>query len=157
MITDLKINEDQRKLYYEKGYWTQDSIRDVWHRQAAAFPDREYVVDDHGSRYTYGEIDDKAGRIASWLAAQGVQAGDVVTLQFPTWAEFCIAYVAALKVGAVIHPVARNYNEVDLEYGMNLVGSRAFLCATFSHNVDYEAQILMVRDAIPSQIGRAHV
>ena len=150
MITDLKINEDQRKLYYEKGYWTQDSIRDVWHRQAAAFPDREYVVDDHGSRYTYGEIDDKAGRIASWLAAQGVQAGDVVTLQFPTWAEFCIAYVAALKVGAVIHPVARNYNEVDLEYGMNLVGSRAFLCATFSHNVDYEAQILMVRDAIPS-------
>ena len=150
MITDLKINEDQRKLYYEKGYWTQDSIRDVWHRQAAAFPDREYVVDDHGSRYTYGEIDDKAGRIASWLAAQGVQAGDVVTLQFPTWAEFCIAYVAVLKVGAVIHPVARNYNEVDLEYGMNLVGSRAFLCATFSHNVDYEAQILMVRDAIPS-------
>lgn len=76
--------------------------------------------------------------------------GDVVTLQFPTWAEFCIAYVAVLKVGGVVHPVPRNYNDVDLEYAMNLVGTRAFISPTFSHNTDYEAQILSVRDAVPT-------
>ena len=88
--------------------------------------------------------------MAAWLVAEGVEAGDVVTLQFPTWAEFTIAYVAVLKVGGVVHPVPRNYNDVDLEYAMNLVGSRAYLSPTFSHNTDYEAQILSVRDAIPS-------
>ena len=26
MITDLKINEEKKKEYYEKGYWTHDTI-----------------------------------------------------------------------------------------------------------------------------------
>ena len=55
-----------------------------------------------------------------------------------------------LKVGGVVHPVPRNYNDVDLEYAMNLVGSRAYLSPTFSHNTDYEAQILSVRGAVPT-------
>jgi len=150
MITDLKINEEQKRKYYEAGWWTSDSIREVWHAQAARFAEREYVCDDTGSRYTYGEVDEAAGRLAAWLADEGISVGDVVTVQFPTWAEFCIAYVAVMKVGAVMHPVPRNYNDMDLEYAMNLVGSRAFLCPTFSHNVDYEAQIAAVRDAVPS-------
>lgn len=150
MICDLKINEEQKAVYYEKGYWTADSIADVWHRRVKASGNAEYVADDHGSRYTYGEVDERAGRLAAWLVESGVQPGDVVTVQFPTWAEFCIAYVAALKAGAVMHPVPRNYNDVDLEYAMNLVGSRAYLAPTFSHNTDYEAQILAVREAVPS-------
>ena len=88
--------------------------------------------------------------MAAWLIAEGIKAGDVVTLQFPTWAEFTIVYVAVLKVGGVVHPVPRNYNDVDLEYAMNLVGSRAYLSPTFSHNTDYEAQILSVRGAVPT-------
>ncbi|MEE0582281.1 MAG: AMP-binding protein, partial [Adlercreutzia sp.] len=150
MIDDLKINETLRERWYAKGYWTHDTIADIWQRAAVAHPDREYVCDDTGSRLTYGEVDDKAGRVAAWLIAEGIKAGDVVTLQFPTWAEFCIVYVAVLKVGGVVHPVPRNYNDVDLEYAMNLVGSRAYLSPTFSHNTDYEAQILSVRDAVPT-------
>lgn len=105
MIDDLKINEALKKRWYDKGYWTHDTIADIWERTSAAHPDREYVCDDTGSRLTYGEVDDKAGRVAAWLVAEGVKAGDVVTLQFPTWAEFTIAYVAVLKVGGVVHPV----------------------------------------------------
>ena len=150
MSPDLKINEEQKRKYYEKGWWTADSIREVWHRRAAASAAEEYVCDDTGSRYTYGEVDERAGRLAAWLAAEGIGAGDVVTVQFPTWAEFCIVYVAVMKLGAVMHPVPRNYNDVDLEYAMNLVGSRAFLSPTFSHNTDYEAQIAAVRESIPS-------
>ncbi|MFR5090650.1 MAG: AMP-binding protein [Adlercreutzia equolifaciens] len=149
MIDDLKINETLRERWYAKGYWTHDTIADIWQRAAVAHPDREYVCDDTGSRLTYGEVDDKAGRVAAWLIA-GIKASDVVTLQFPTWAEFTIVYVAVLKVGGVVHPVPRNYNDVDLEYAMNLVGSRAYLSPTFSHNTDYEAQILSVRDAVPT-------
>ena len=150
MIDDLKINETLRERWYAKGYWTHDTIADIWQRAAVAHPDREYVCDDTGSRLTYGEVDDKAGRVAAWLIAEGIKAGDVVTLQFPTWAEFTIVYVAVLKVGGVVHPVPRNYNDVDLEYAMNLVGSRAYLSPTFSHNTDYEAQILSVRGAVPT-------
>ena len=46
MITDLKINEEKKKEFYEKGYWTHDTIRDVWERQAQANADKEYVADE---------------------------------------------------------------------------------------------------------------
>ena len=80
MITDLKINEEKKKEYYEKGYWTHDTIRDVWERQAQANADKEYVADDQDCRMTYGEVDDAASRLAAWLVSQGIKPGDVVTL-----------------------------------------------------------------------------
>lgn len=87
MIDDLKINEAAESALVRQGYWSHDTIADIWQRAAVAHPDREYVCDDTGSRLTYGEVDDKAGRVAAWLVAEGVEAGDVVTLQFPTWAR----------------------------------------------------------------------
>ena len=86
MITDLKINEEKKKEYYEKGYWTHDTIRDVWERQAQANADKEYVADDQDCRMTYGEVDDAASRLAAWLVSQGIKPGDVVTRQCPNWA-----------------------------------------------------------------------
>ena len=53
MITDLKVNEKNKREYYEKGYWTERTLNDIWNTQVAAFPDREYVSDNLGVRYTY--------------------------------------------------------------------------------------------------------
>ena len=85
MITDLKINAERKQFYYEKGYWTEKTLGDVWADRVASHPERTYVSDDQGSSYTYGEIDDKAARLAAWLVEQGVAPGDVVTFQMPTW------------------------------------------------------------------------
>ncbi|MDO4291339.1 MAG: medium-chain fatty-acid--CoA ligase [Eggerthellaceae bacterium] len=150
MITDLKINEERKRYYYEQGFWGTDTLLDVWNARLTRFAEREYVADDQGSRFTYGQIDQAAARFASWLDEAGVRAGDVVSFQFPTWAEFCVVYVACLKVGAVMHPLPRNFNDADLTYIMNLVETKAFVCPTRFRNVDYEQQALSVRDDIPS-------
>ena len=150
MITGLKINEQRKQMYYEKGYWGKDTALDVWNKAVAQYGDKEYVADDQGARLTYKEVDEKAARLASWFAEIGVETGDVVTLQFPNWAEFTIAYVATLKIGAVIHPVPKNYNDADLIYIMNLVSSVAFICPTYFHNVDYEQQAIDVKAQVPT-------
>ena len=49
MITDLKINAERKRFYYEKGYWTEKSIGDVWADRIASHPERTYVTDDQGS------------------------------------------------------------------------------------------------------------
>ena len=150
MITDLKVNEKNKKEYYEKGYWTERTLNDIWNTQVAAFPDREYVSDNLGVRYTYAEIDDKASRLAAWLRDVGVKNGDVVSYQMPPWSEFCILYVACLKVGAVSHPLPVTFNDEDLIYSMNLVESKAFMCPTFHHKTNFEDQILSAVDRIPT-------
>lgn len=150
MITDLKINETLKQEYYDKGYWSDETMLDAWNARVASFADKLYVKDDKGSAFTYGEVDDAAARLASWLVSVGVKPGDVVTFQIPTWAEFCVVYVAVLKAGAVMHPVAKNFNAADLPYIMNQVGCTAFICPTFHHKTDYEAQILSLVDEVPS-------
>ena len=157
MITDLKINAERKRFYYEKGYWTDKTIGDVWADRVASHPERTYVTDDQGSSYTYGEVDDRAARLASWLIAEGVQPGDVVTFQVPIWAEFCIVYVACLKCGAVMHPVPPNFNDEDLVYNMNKVESRAFICPTEFHRCDFVEQAFAVKDRIPTLTSIAFI
>ena len=150
MITDLKVNEKNKQEYYAKGYWSERTLNDIWSDRAAKFADREYVSDNLGVRLTYGEIEEKASRLASWLHEQGVENGDVVSYQCPPWSEFCIIYVACLKVGAVSHPLPVTFNGEDLVYSMNLVESKAFISPTFHHKTNFEDQILSVVDRIPS-------
>lgn len=146
MITDLKINEEARQRYYDKGYWTNDTIADVWNRQAESFASDLYVQDDQGTSLTYEECDDIAARLASWLISVGIGPGDVVTFQLPTWAEFCPIYLAIARVGGVMHPLARNYSTEDIVYVMNTVGSRAFICPSTHKTSDLEQQ---AEDALP--------
>lgn len=155
MIEHLRIDEARKLLYYERGYWTDETILDVWNRQVRAYAEREYVVDDRGKRYTYGSIDDDAGRLASWLAQIGVEEGDVVSFQMPVWAEFCIVYVACLKVGAVMHPLSTVFNERDLRYALNQVKSTAFICPASSRGHRYDTRIAVVFADVPSLKGVA--
>lgn len=150
MITDLKVNAKNKQEYYEKGYWSDRTLNDIWNAQVAANGDREYVSDNLGVRLTYKEVDDKASRLASWLHEVGVENGDVVSFQMPPWAEFAILYVACLKVGAVSHPLPVTFNGEDLVYSMGLVESKAFMAPTFHHKTNFEDQIRSVVDRIES-------
>ena len=47
--------------------------------RAAGTPERLAVVDDH-RRLTYRALEERVGRAAAWLAAQGVARGDRVAL-----------------------------------------------------------------------------
>lgn len=150
MITDFKIDENRKAEYYAKGYWTEKTLNDVWSDRAAKYGDREYVSDTDGVRLTYKEIDDKASRLAAWLREKGLQSGDVLSFQIPIWSEFCYVYVAGLKAGAVLHPLPKNFNDEDLAYAMNVVGTKFFICPTFYHKTDYEEQILITKDKVPT-------
>ncbi len=154
MITDLKINAEAKERYYRLGYWTDQTLCDVWHAQAALYADRTYVKDDLGGELTYGQVEELSSRLAWWLKnVAGVANGDVVTFQVPKWVEFCIVYVACLKVGAVMHPVATNFNGEDLKYSFGLVHPRAYICPTFYKGTDYEAQLRGIEGDAPSDMA----
>lgn len=140
MIEDLRINEEKKAEYYRLGYWGKTTLADAWDEAARLYGERTYVKDDGGAFFTYGEVDEKASRLAAWLKEQGVSNGDVVSFQIPKWSEFAIVYVACLKVGAVMHPLPMNFNAEDLDYALNHVDSKVYVCPTFFHKTNYERQ-----------------
>ena len=149
MFEERKINPNLQKQYREQGYWKDETLLDCWDRTVETYPEREYVVDDRGNRYTYRELDEAAGRVASYLIGLGIQPGEVVSFQLPIWSEFAMLTIACYKVGAVAHPIAMSYEEKELARSLNITESRCYFGPTFFYKTDYEDRILAVRDQVP--------
>lgn len=150
MITDFVIDTARKDEYYRKGYWSDATLLDCWNKQVECYRSHECVSDDLQQHYTYAELNEKASRLARWLVDVGIQEGDVVSLQLPPWAEFYVVFIACMKIGAVCHPIPITFNAEDMDYALNLVESKAFICPTFHHKTNFEEQILSVVDRIPS-------
>lgn len=153
MFEERKVNPKQRELYLEKGYWTNQTLLDCWEQTLSQYPDREYVADDRGYRYTYREMDEAAGRVASYLRSLGVCSQDVVSYQLPIWSEFAMITIACFKVGAVAHPVAMCYEEKELIRALEATESKCYFGPTFFHKTDYERRILPVKEKLPGLRG----
>ena len=67
---------------------------------AARFPDKTALV-CNGRRFTYGDLETRANRLAVSLMAGGVERGDRVAIYLENSAEAVISIFAILKAGAV--------------------------------------------------------
>src|SRR6266545_3931979 len=73
--------------YQKSGHWGPETFGTILARRASTHPDRVAII-DRGRRVTYGELKTRVDRVAAGLGALGIEAGDVVTIQLPNWAEF---------------------------------------------------------------------
>ncbi|HEY0185949.1 MAG TPA: AMP-binding protein [Cellulomonas sp.] len=128
----------RRTALRRAGLWGDASLDDHWRLAALTAPDQEAVVDSRGTRLSYAEVDDRAARIATWLRASGIRAGDVVSVQLPSWAELCCVNVACLRIGAVVNPVLTAYRESELRHVLRTCRSRALLVPTHFRGTRYE-------------------
>lgn len=81
------------------------SLADYLEASALRFPERTAVVDPNGTIVTYRELNARADRVAAFLAAQGVGAGDRVALLIPKSTEAVTAILGILKVRAAYVPI----------------------------------------------------
>ncbi|MEU8524422.1 AMP-binding protein [Streptomyces sp. NPDC048629] len=99
--------------------------RTLWElveRRAALTPDRPVLL--QGDRtLTFGELRDRAERVAAGLHDRGVRPGTVVAWQLPTRIETALLSFALARLGAVQSPVIPFYR--DREVGFALRESRA--------------------------------
>jgi len=84
------------------------TVREMLNRAARWFPKNEAAVDEI-SRLSYAELLDKARRCAALYHDLGVRKGDRVALLLYPSAVHCIAYFAAVELGAI--PVALHVRE----------------------------------------------
>ena len=75
-------------------------VRDLLEKQARERPDKVAILFKE-ERITFSELDALSNRLANWLLSGGIKKGDRVVLLLQNCPEFCIAYFAILKVGAI--------------------------------------------------------
>lgn len=77
-----------------------ESVAALLDRALREAPDREALVDRHG-RYTYRELDILANRAAHALRKLGVRPYDRVAVSLGNSSEIVIAFLGAMRVGAI--------------------------------------------------------
>ncbi len=88
------------------------NIADIWESVSARVADREAVVCGD-QRRTYGQLEERANRLANGLSAMGVGVGDFVGCYLPNSVEYLETMIACFKLRAV--PVNINYRYVAAE------------------------------------------
>jgi acyl-CoA synthetase (AMP-forming)/AMP-acid ligase II len=97
-------------------------------KRAFLGPDVEAYVDSHSDlRLTFGELNERANRIASALLADGIEKGERVGLLLMNGAEFMEAFFALAKIGAVVVPLNWRLVADELEFILKDSGTRRLI------------------------------
>ena len=103
------------ETYRSKGWWKDQTFAEILERRARETPHREAIVDAR-RRITYGQLWAEVKRFAEFLRRQGVQRGDVVTLQLPNRIEFPVVFYSLELIGAVANKISADFRAVEVEY-----------------------------------------
>lgn len=142
----------EKAIYHEKGYCTEKTLGECDASDRASHLSSTYVSDDQGSSYTYGEIDDKAARLAAWVARRARYFRGRGHVQMPTWAGVLHRLCGSPRRRAVMHPSAQLSTTLTFRvcYGMNC-GARGRSSAPPKwRRSTFESQILSIVDQIPT-------
>ncbi|HXZ86108.1 MAG TPA: AMP-binding protein, partial [Myxococcota bacterium] len=102
---------------------TVAEVLDPW---VARAPERLALVGRSG-RLGYGELDRAANRAANTLAALGVRAGERVAACLPNDVDIVIAFLGALRLGAIWVGINRPLAPPEKAYCLRDSGARVFL------------------------------
>ncbi|HVW47969.1 MAG TPA: long-chain fatty acid--CoA ligase [Solirubrobacterales bacterium] len=80
-----------------------------------------------GQTLTYGELDDRAARLATLLRERGLEPGDRVGVMLPNVPEFPIAYYGILRAGAVVVPMNVLLKRREIAFYLEDSGARLLL------------------------------
>ncbi|HYR79966.1 MAG TPA: AMP-binding protein, partial [Candidatus Dormibacteraeota bacterium] len=97
------------------------------------------------ARLTFADIAQQSSRIANVLTGFGIRRGDPILLVLPRITIWQAAYIAALKIGAIVIPCTSMLREKDLVYRANHSGARAIIATA-----ENAAMIAELRKQCPS-------
>ncbi|MFI6363800.1 AMP-binding protein [Nocardia sp. NPDC050630] len=127
-----------------------DTIGDDFDRMAAAYADREALVDcSSGRRWTYRELAAAVDQLATGLAERGIVKGDRVGIWAPNCAEWFLTQYATAKLGAILVNINPAYRTSELEYVLRQAGVRTLIAAPEFKTSNYVAMIEQVRPNCP--------
>ena len=88
-------------------------------RSVAEYPDRTAIVCG-ATRLTYRELEERSSRFALALERDGVRPGDPVAVISRNCAEFLVAELAILKLGAVVVKINWRFSPDEIQYLLQL-------------------------------------
>src|SRR5712672_2656482 len=101
-------------------------VKQLWHTPLVQAPDQVIVYRDM-KRFTYRQLRQRIGRLASGLASLGVGAGDTVGVMDWDSNRFLEAFFAVPMMGAILQTVNVRLSQEQVLYTINHAGASMLL------------------------------
>lgn len=122
--------------YQQQGLWDGRRLHDLLYQTATQKPDEIALVDPANKRdltgseplhLTYRQVTQQIDRLATVLLQQGISKDDILLVQMPNIVELVLVYMAASRLGAVVSPVAVQYQEHELSDIIGILKPKAII------------------------------
>ena len=97
------------------GDWPDKTVWSFAAERAALHPQRIQMV-DNDLELSCADLVERSRRLASYLQASGLAAGDVISFQLPNWWEAAVIVLAAAMTGVVVNPIVPINRESELRF-----------------------------------------
>jgi|GEM_PF-397272 len=119
----------------------------AFEEQAARTEDRVAVVFE-GEQLTYGELNERANRVARVLRAHGVTADQPVAMLVERSLEMIVGMLAVLKAGGAYVPIDPRYPEDRIRFVLEDSGTNILLTQTrWADKAGFAGQVLNLDDS----------
>lgn len=143
--------EEFAARYRAAGWWRGETFGGMLRDRAAEHPDRIAIVDPAGDRrWTYGELDHRADRLAAGLLARGIAKGDKVVVQLPNIAEFFETVFALFRIGALPVFALPAHRETEIRYFCEFTEAAAYVIPAEHGGFDYRDLAAKVLADVPT-------
>ena len=153
---DTLLTPELIEEYTAAGYWSDETLADVFRRNARDFPDKVAYVDDR-SQVTWGEVWQISGEVASGLARRGVRRGDVVAVQLPNRLEFVFVLAAVVRLGAVFCQFPPDYRAREIEFILEFSEAHTIVVPDTFRGFDHTEMIDRIRGRLPRLVNTVAV
>ena len=116
------------------------SIPEMFDQVVAKYGNKTSMI-YYGKKISYKELKDQADRFAAALSDLGVKKGDRVALFLLNCPQYVIAYLGALKAGAVVTPVSPVYTSQEVRHQLSDSGAKVVVCQDILYDKVAEAGV----------------
>ena len=111
---------------------------------------RDALMDGPVRSLTWPQLDEQVSRLAQVLLEAGIGPGDVVGVQLPNTVEIAVAFLAIVRIGAIVAPFPVQYRAWELTHLSNVAQVRLFITAGRIGQRRAAEEIAGLRGQIPS-------
>jgi cyclohexanecarboxylate-CoA ligase len=151
---------DEYRAAMARTYWPGRTLLDYFDDAVAAHPDKVAVIghvaggaDGAGAQrhvLTYGDLAERADRVAAGLLDLGVRQGQVVSAQLPNWWQLPALHLGCLRVGAVTNALMPIFRRRELQFMLGLAESSVLVVPETFNGFDHAGMAAELRPELPA-------
>ncbi|WP_054032241.1 class I adenylate-forming enzyme family protein [Desulfatitalea tepidiphila] len=101
-------------------------VHEILEYTAARLPDKTALIEGD-QEMSFGHVLSQVTNLSTRLSEMGIDRGDRVALLLPNCIEFCVAYFAILRLGAIVVPLNNRLSPKEFVYIVNDAAPRAII------------------------------